>query len=81
MELILEDYCSLYFSANCLKPVLNLKLGPSCDGEILRSKQKKEMKIKDLLKFFLLLEEGRGSLDHIRSPSSLSAQLLAFFTA
>lgn len=46
----------------------------------LEANRKKEMKIKDLLKFFLLLEEGRGSLYHIRSPSSLSAQLLAFFT-
>lgn len=61
-----------YFSANRLKPILKLKPGPSCDGEILRSKQNKEMKIQNLLKFFLLLEEDRGSVHHMRSASALS---------
>lgn len=37
----------------------------------LGANRNKEMKIKSLLKFFLLLEEDRGSLYHIRSISSL----------
>lgn len=49
-------------------------------GKYSRAKRNKEMKIKDLLKFSLLLEEGRGSLYHIRSPSSLCSAPGLFYS-
>lgn len=61
MEFVLEDYILFkVFFSQPFKAILKLKPEhtkcPSCDREMLSSKQK-EMKIKNLLKSFLLLEE------------------------
>lgn len=61
VELILEDYILFkVFFSQPFKAMLKLKpehrKGPSCDRKTLSSKQK-EMKIKNLIKSFLLLEE------------------------